>query len=501
MRALATPLCTLLLLCLGSCGVGQEDSIQLPVPGDPTISFAVWFKVGSQNDPPGKGGLAYLTGQLIAEGATTANSYPEILEKLYPLAASYSVRVDREMTTLTGRTHRDNLDAYYSLFTDACLRPAFKQDDFERIKTDTINYLEKVLRYSSDEELAKAALYEFVFEDTPYAHPTPGMVAGLQSISIEDVKNFYATHYTRDNMEVAIGGGFDRSLAARLKESLNELPEGIPEAVASPVPGPIEGRQVLLVSKPEADASISFGFPIDVHRGERDFYALWVANSWLGEHRNQASHLFKVIREARGMNYGDYSYIEVFPEGGFRNMPPTNVSRRQQIFEVWIRTLPSEQAHFALRAAVRELQLLVDAGMTQEEFDLTRKFLSKYVLHFADTTQTRLGYAVDDRFYGIDAPGHLARFRQIMSELTLDDVNLALKTHLQYERLKIAIVTGEAESLKQALSTEAPSPMVYGSEKDAKILEEDEEIAVYPLNVSAENIRIVPVEEMFAGGS
>ncbi|MEE9229093.1 MAG: insulinase family protein, partial [Acidobacteriota bacterium] len=261
---------------------------------------------------------------------------------------------------------------------------------------------------------------------------------------------------------------------------------------------PIEGRQVLLVSKPGADASISFGFPIDIHRGERDFYALWVANSWLGEHRNSSSHLFQVIREARGMNYGDYSYIEAFPEGGFRTMPPANVSRRQQIFEVWIRTLPNGQAHFALRAAIRELQRLVDEGLTQEEFELTRSFLSKYVLHFAETTQTRLAYAVDDRFYGIDAPGHLARFRRMMDELTLEDVNLAIKSHLQYERLKIAIVSGEAESLKQALAADAPSPMAYGSEKDARILKEDKEIAVYPLNIASESIRIVPVEEMFA---
>ena len=89
-------------------------------------------------------------------------------------------------------------------------------------------------------------------------------------------------------------------------------------------PPALDGREVLLVSKPGADASISFGFPIDLSRGERDFYPLWVANSWLGEHRNQSSHLFKVIREIRGLNYGDYSYIEAFPEGGSRSMPPVN---------------------------------------------------------------------------------------------------------------------------------------------------------------------------------
>jgi zinc protease len=133
-----------------------------------------------------------------------------------------------------------------------------------------------------------------------------------------------------------------------------------------------------------------------VHRGERDFYALWIANSWLGEHRNQSSHLFDVIREKRGLNYGDYSYIEAFPEGGQREMPPVNVPRRTQLFEVWIRTLPNAQASFALRAALRELQLLVDEGLTAEEFELTRTFLKKYSLHFAEATEKKLGYATTD---------------------------------------------------------------------------------------------------------
>ena len=60
------------------------------------------------------------------------------------------------------------------------------------------------------------------------------------------------------------------------------------------------------------------------------------------------------IRELRGLNYGDYSYIESFPEGGERSMPPVNVPRRRHLFEIWIRTLPTAQAPFALRAALRE---------------------------------------------------------------------------------------------------------------------------------------------------
>ena len=491
----------------------ESSTVLLPVPTDPTISFSLSFGVGSQNDPPGKEGLAYLTGQMLADASTENRSYEEILEALFPIASSYQVRVDREITTLTGRTHRDNIDLFFELYSDAYLRPAFDPGDFERIRSDAVNYLENTLRFASDEELGKAALYEFVFAGTPYAHPTIGTVEGLQSITLEDVRAFHGRHYHPANARSGLGGGVDDELRARFEASVAGLPgepvagEGGVDAAESSIdssvainPPELNGREVLLVSKPDADASISFGFPIDLSRGEPDFYALWVANSWLGEHRNQSSHLFKVIREIRGLNYGDYSYIEAFPEGGSRSMPPVNVPRRHQIFEVWIRTLPNHQAHFALRAAIRELEDLVDNGMTQEEFDLTRSFLTKYILHFAVTTSQRLGYALDDRFYGIGGDGHLARFAQMLQELTLEEVNAAIREHLQYENLKIAVVTGDAEGLRAALAADTPGPIEYAQEMPEDALAEDAVISTLPLRISEDRIYTVPVESMFQGG-
>ena len=178
-------------------------------------------------------------------------------------------------------------------------------------------------------------------------------------------------------------------------------------------------------------------------------------------------------------------------------MPPVNVPRRRQVFEIWIRTLPNAQATFALRAALRELQLLVDNGMTPEQFELTRTFLQKYSLHFAETTAAKLGYAMDDRFYGIEGDGHLARFRRMMDELTVDDVNAAIKRHWQYENLKIAIVTGEAAALREELASGAPTPISYATPKPPEILEEDRIIEAWPLNLAAERITTIPVAEAF----
>ena len=91
---------------------------------DPSVSFRIWFKVGSQDDPKGKEGLAALTAALVSEGGTVNRSYDAILEALFPMASSYSCNASTEMTVFTGRVHSDNLNEYYTLFIDQLLNPA-----------------------------------------------------------------------------------------------------------------------------------------------------------------------------------------------------------------------------------------------------------------------------------------------------------------------------------------------------------------------------------------
>ncbi|MEE8237283.1 MAG: insulinase family protein, partial [Gammaproteobacteria bacterium] len=65
---------------------------------------------------------------------------------------------------------------------------------------------------------------------------------------------------------------------------------------------------------------------------------------------------------------------------------------------------------------------------------------------------------------------------------------------------KIAIVTGEAEALAEALATDAPSPLEYDSPKPQAIVDEDGAIASYSLGITLEDITIVPVDDMFQSG-
>lgn len=476
----------------------KDNLVLLPIEDDQTISFKLWFKVGSQNDPKGKEGIAALTADLIAEGSTQTNSYETILDKLYPIAAGYDAKVDKEMTVISGRTHKDNLNEYYTLLTDAILKPAFKQEDFDRIKSNYLNYIEKQLRYASDEELGKAALYGSIFEGTTYNHLTVGSVESIKSITIDDIKKFYKQYYTNKNLLIGISGGFEKTLPEKMEKDLSSLPDTIPQQIDKPKTAPISGYNFLLIEKPCDATAISFGFPINVMRGQDDFFALTLFNSWFGEHRNSSSHLYQVIRELRGMNYGDYSYIETFLHGGYYNVPDPNNARRQQIFEVWLRPVKNENRHFVLRAALRELKNVVDNGMKKEELELTKKFLNKYALNFATTNIKRLGYAIDSKFYGIDSQGdYIELFRRKINEVTLEQVNAAIKKHIQYKNIKFAVVTRDAEQYKKDLIANTPSPIIYATPKSDAVMAEDKLIESFPLDIKPDNIKIVQVEEMF----
>ncbi len=483
-------------ILIGCSNMKDENLVLLPVKDDPTISFKIWFKVGSQNDPKGKEGLAALTADLISEGATNNNDYNQILEKLFPLAAGYSCNSSVEMTIFNGRVHKDNLDEYYPLFIDAILNPAFKEEDFTRLKQRTLNYLNTTLKYSSDEELGKAVLYNNIFNDTPYGHISVGTISGIENITLDDIRDFYNKYYSKNNFVIGLGGGYNPELIEKLQNDLSKLNDVKVEELPKPQPEKIDGLNFTLIEKDAPATAISMGFPIDLVRGTKEWYALAIANSWFGEHRNSSSHLYQIIREERGLNYGDYSYIENFPNGGSYQMPPSNVSRKQQIFEIWIRPVPNETRHFVLRTALRELQLLVDNGMTKENFELTRNFLRKYVLNFAKTTSSRLGYAIDDKFYGING-SHLELFRKMMDEITLEDVNNAIKKNLQYDNLKIAIITKDAESFKNSLVENTTSPIEYSTAKPESVLEEDKKIVDYQLKIDKEKINIVEVEDLF----
>jgi zinc protease len=489
------------LLPLLALGAAPADDLNappattyLPSASSPLVALRAIVQAGSQNDPPGKEGLAALTAAMVAEGGTKDLSYEQILEKFYPLAASLPAECRKEVTVFSGVIHRDNLAAYESLMTRMLTGPRFAPEDFERLKNEALDYLTKTLRGGNDEELAKWALQIDLYKGHPYGHVDRGTVQGLKSITLEDVKSFHKTHYTLAALRLGVAGGADEAFVRKFRSDLDGLPkEGarVPELprVASP-----KGLDVTIVEKPADATAISLGFPLDVTRRDDDFYPLAVANSYLGEHRTFNGQLMQRLRGARGLNYGDYSYVEDFLQEGPSAFPVPNNPRRQQYFSLWLRPVPHDKAAFALRAALFELDKLVTKGMSAEDFEATRSFLLNYSKLWVQTLPRRLGYAMEGQSYGReDLVTELARR---LPMLTVEQVNAAVRRHLKSPGFRVAIVTRDAKALRDTLVAGEPTPITYDTQGTPdSILEEDKTIAAFPLKDV--EVRIVPASEMF----
>ena len=482
-----------------SCSLVLGAPAKIPsvlLPGtSPLVTFRILFTTGSAFDPPGKEGLAALTASMLAQGGTRTMTYDQIVQALYPMASSVNSQIDKEMTVFSGTTHIENLDRFYSLFRDILLEPGFRDEDFKRLKEDAINFLKISLRESNDEELGKEHLYNVIYAGHAYGHHNVGRISSLEKLTIDDVKDFYRTHYTAANLVTGLAGGYPSGFAERVESAFGKLPEGSPDKKRFDSPKLAPGTRVEIITRDTRSTAISLGFTIDVNRSSKDWAALALVASYFGQHRSSNSYLYQRLREARGLNYGDYAYIEYFPRGMFLMTPDPNLARQQQIFQIWIRPVEADNGVFALRAALYEYDKLVRDGISKEAFETTREFLGKFANVLTQTQSARLGYALDSRYYGI--PDYGAHLKAQLAKLTLADVNAAIRRHLKSDRMRIVLVTKNAGAIRDAIVKNGSSPITYNSPKPKQILDEDKLIEAYRVNVKPEDIVVVPVAQIF----
>lgn len=465
----------------------------------PIVTVRVVFEAGSASDPAGREGATALAATLMSEGGAGERSYAEIAAALYPMAAQLGAQVGREQTVFVGRVHRDHLDAFYEIFRDVLLRPQMGAEDFERVRQQMLSALTLELRGNSDEALGKETLQAMLYEGHPFGHPELGTERALARLTLDDVRAQRSRVLCGGRATVGVAGGYPEGFAARLVRDVGQLAsEACVGRRALPAPRASEPR-IWIVDKPQASSvAVSMGMPIEVERDDPDYPALVLAVAWLGQHRQFVGRLMQSIRERRGMNYGDYAYPEHFQQEGWGVFPRPNVARRQQYFSIWLRPLRPEQAHFGIRLAIAELRGFVENGLDQAELDRIRSYLDGYYALFLQTESRRLGFALDDAFYG-SSPPWLERLRAAWAELTPEQVNAVIRRHIDPSRLQIALVAPDAEQLAERLASEQSSPMEYpGRTVAPEVLEQDRVVQDLRIGIPRERIRIVPVARMFA---
>jgi zinc protease len=489
--------------------------VSLPSPS-PLYQIQIMVRAGSANDPAGKEGTADMVSSALIDGGFGNPKAPTTKEELAEItrpwgdAATPDIRVDKQATVISMVVPKENLQEFLSQVLRPMLqKPLFQDKEIERLRKEALVNIQSRLRFEQQELLGLVALDNEMFAGTPLGHVPAGTVKGLNAITRQDLVDFYKKYYTRENVFIST----TVSDPAEQNAIASALPAGgTAMAPAQVMPPAIQGRSLTIITQPNAIATgIHLGFPIDVKRGDADYWPLFVANVYLGTHRDSFGHLYQTIREARGYNYGDYSYIEYLAGRPFFLFPPPGTPRTQQYFSVWVRPVGTQYTHFIAKAATAELDHFIQTGMTADQVAAAKNKARTLYLKYSDSKSRQLGYKLDDMFYGMEKNGYLDDMLRNVDAVTPEQVNAAIKKHLQVANLKYVIVTNESvgDKLADDIANNANvTPKTLAEyhitepvppEKQA-MLQQDEQWKAYPLNIPRDHITVVKAEQMFETG-
>ena len=191
--------------------------ISKPSSWNRIVAIAVAVEAGSKYDPPGLGGLAELTGQLLLEGTEEMGAM-----ELAELADRHGIDMDTYTTHDFAGFHMacidENIDAALEIVAAMLTRPALEEARFLRVQE---SQLERIERDNDDADARnRSQLFELLFGKHPYAHPIYGTAKSVQSMTPSHVREFYDSRYAAENTVISIVGSFDEDAALTALEEL-----------------------------------------------------------------------------------------------------------------------------------------------------------------------------------------------------------------------------------------------------------------------------------------
>lgn len=267
----------------------------------PLVEMSLTLKGGMSLDDPNKVGVANLMTDIMMEGTKTKTPV-ELEEAIDELGSNIRMFTTDENIVIQANTLSSKLDKTYALFEEILLEPRWDEKEFDRIKQETI---ETINRRNVDPATVAINVHRKLIYGNAhiFSNPTMGTTATVEKISIADLKNFYDKNYSPAVSHVSIVGNISKENALKLFSSLEQKwPAKEVKFAEYPTPPPLEQPRVYFVDMPGAKQSqIRIGY-LALPYTHPDYYAATVMNYKLGGSFNGILNL--ILREEKGYTYG-----------------------------------------------------------------------------------------------------------------------------------------------------------------------------------------------------
>jgi zinc protease len=268
----------------------------------PLVQFEIVIDGGQLLEDINRVGVANLMARMMTQG--TKNKTPQQLEEaIQQLGASINVFAGTEDIRIVGNTLARNYEATLALVEEILLEPRWDAKEFDLVKSSTISQIRQ--QEANPNAIAQNNYNLLIYgKDNIRSRNILGTIESVNSITLDDLKAFYAKNISPTVARMHVVGALDKPAVIKPLSGLNKNWKGkkveIPVYKTPPAPAK---SVVYFYDVPDAKQSvIRFGYPA-LAQTDKDFYPATVMNYILGG-GGFASQLTQQLREGKGYTYG-----------------------------------------------------------------------------------------------------------------------------------------------------------------------------------------------------
>lgn len=404
----------------------------------PMFDLRLTFAAGSSQDD-GVPGLATLTNAMLNEGVP-GKDVGAIAAGFEGLGAEFGNGAYRDMAvaSLRSLSAQEQREPALALFAEVLGKPTFPADSLARIKNQLLAGFE--FQKQNPGKLASLELFERLYGQHPYAHPSEGTAQSIPAITRQQLQAFHARAYAAGNAVIALVGDLSRAEAEAIADQVSAaLPPGPALAKIAQPQTPKPGASHIEYPSNQTHLMIA---QLGIDRRDPDYTALYLGNQIFGG-GGFGTRLMSEVREKRGLTYGVYSgFSAMQARGPFM----INLQTRADLSEGTL-------------ALVK--QLLADYlrdGPTQQELDNAKRELAGSFPLSTASNAAIVGQLASMGFYDLPL-NYLDDFMRDVQNLTTDQVKAAMAKHLDPEALVVVTAGPTVPQKELPPPTERPAEL------------------------------------------
>jgi zinc protease len=204
----------------------------------PLVAVNLWYHVGSKDERPGLTGFAHLFEHMLFQGSENVQDTDHFryLQQVGGVANG-STWYDRTNYFETLPSHHLDLGLWLESDRMGFMLPALTSAKLENQRAVVMNERRERVDnqpYGRAVERLNELLYP---EDHPYHWPVIGYMDDIAAATLDDVREFFRTHYTPNNAVLTLAGDLPDDARERVERWFGPIPSG-PEPTAPSPPDP-----------------------------------------------------------------------------------------------------------------------------------------------------------------------------------------------------------------------------------------------------------------------